>query len=99
MKKGYGGDKKKGTKFATGLYAVNISEEYNSMGIYYQTWGNNEKFAGGTLSTNQTERQACWFKIGNCYQIDVREQMRIAKELTGYVRVGADKNNQDLLPL
>ena len=61
------------------------------MGIYYQTWENHEIFSGGTLSTNQTERQTCWSKIGNCCQIDVREQIRITKELSGYVRVGADK--------
>ena len=66
MKKVYGGDKNKGTKFATGLYAVNISEEYNSMGIYYQNWGNHEKFTGGDLSTNQIEQQDRWSKIGNC---------------------------------
>ena len=61
------------------------------MGVYYQTWGNHEQFSGGTISTNQTERQARWFKIGNFCQIDVREHMRISKELTGDVRVRAEK--------
>ena len=37
IKKGYRADKKKGTKVVTGLDAVNISEEYNIMGIYYPT--------------------------------------------------------------
>ena len=69
------------------------------MGVYYQTWGNHEQFSGGDISTNQKERQVRWFKIVNCYQIVVREQMRIAEDLTGDVDVGADKNNQDVLPL
>ena len=39
MKKGFGGNERKGTRVATGFNAVDLTNEGNVFGVCYQEWG------------------------------------------------------------
>ena len=81
MKKGFGGRKRDKNVVMTGLEAVDLADSTNR--IFFQRWGANEQFPGGTLSQEVGSRQPRWFRFGFGCVIDVKEQTRIAQELTG----------------
>ncbi len=83
----------------TGFDAVDLSEEGNAFGIYYQQWGRKEEFVSGTLADGPTLHHPRWFKVGDKCAIKVGEQVEISKELTGDLIATVDaQGNPTVLP-
>jgi len=99
MNNGMGGNKRRRTQVKTGFDAVDLTEEHNSLGIFYLPWGRQEPFVRGRLQDKPALRKPRWFKFGNICAINVKEQMEIAKELIGDVTVGGDKDDPAVLPM
>lgn len=85
LKKGYGGNRKKGTLQATGYNAVDLEVENNEYPICFQKWGEKEEFERGTDSLDPIVRTPRWFKFCNDSNgIELKEQYPIVNELTGH---------------
>ena len=83
MKKGFEGNKRNGTRVSTEVEIVNVMEDNDF--IYCQQWGALESFAGGYLNDSIKMHRPRWFRFGKSCAIDVKEQLAIAKELSGDV--------------
>jgi len=98
MREGGGGNRRKGSWKSTGFDGVDLSEEGNAFGIYYQECGRKEEFSRGYLVEEPRIRPARWFKIGHICNIEVREQLDIANELIGDAGVEGNDDDLDVLP-
>jgi len=98
LKKGFGGNKKQKTQVFTGHAAVDLFAENNSFGIFCQTFGATEEFQRGHLTTEMSLHKPRWFRFRNKCAIEVREQLKIAKELVGDVPVEGSSDDPGVLP-
>ena len=62
------------------MAAVDLRDSSNR--ICFQYKGEHEEFVGGTLSNMSVSRVPRWFRFGKGCVIDVKEQAKIAEELT-----------------
>ena len=100
LEKGHGGNKKKNTYVATGSDKVDLSAEKNRFGVNYQQKGRVERFARGYHNKGDfVKRRPRWFKFGNVCEIEVGQQLAIAKELVGDVPVEGSSDDPAVLPM
>ena len=86
---GKGGSKSKKNMKAPGLKnTVDLSDQSNGSGVYYQSWGSKESFERGNLSEGKLYHCPRWFHFGYEFPLELCLQLNIVNELTSQCNTG-----------